>query len=297
MPVLQNVTCGQFLFWFVFYKTYMNIQNNNNTYFYPPTFTSCSRDVCNAAGQLLHRNDTCLFRTDITNGINPIDNWNRFTEYLGNKYKNCSKVNIYSLSSSAGDEVYSLVMKLLQKYGDKEAEKFFPIMASDYDPKIINMAQKGFLPMFEPDENLINKHTGGKFNEYFEIVKETPDFIKNMNLDFDFIAKVKDKLKNKVVFKVADATEECKIVNPDNSIVMVRNFWPYLKDENQRIKLADDLYKSLGKNSAVVIGNFDDTAGAFASKNLYDAGFLCNMENYSVFEKAARCPDYSLLFQ
>ena len=36
-----------------------------------------------------------------------------------------------------------------------------------------------------------------------------------------------------------------------------------------------------------VIGKFDDNSGTFTSKNLYDAGFRCNPENYCIYEKSA----------
>lgn len=265
----------------------MDILNYNQSCYnkgrlYTPAFTSSSREVYNDKGQLIHRNDTSIFRSDI-------GDWDKFTYYIYNKFKNCDKPNIYSLSCSSGDEVYSLIMKLVDKYGEKEAEKFFPIHASDYDEKIINMAQKGYLPLFEDDIDLINNHTNGKFDEYFEILQEPPKIITDMGMeqyaDYDLIVKVKDKLRNKVEFKVADATKECKSVKPDNSLVMVRNFWPYLKDENSRINLAENLYKTIGKNSAVVIGKFDDTSNAFASMNLTDAGFICNPDNYCIWEK------------
>lgn len=258
-----------------------NYHNYNKNSFIP-SFTSSSRDVCNEKGQLIHRNDTSLFRNDL-------GDWDKFADYIGNKFKNCDKVNIYSLSCSSGDEVYSLAMKLLKKYGEKGSEKFFPIKASDYDPKIINMAQQGYLPMFDGDEELINEQTGGKFDEYFEILPTPPQLFDDMGMeqyaDYDFVVKVKDSLRNKIEFKVADATEQCKLVEPDNSIVMARNFWPYLKDESKRMTLADDLYRTLGKNSAVVVGKFDDTSGAFASKNLNDAGFVCRDDNYCILEK------------
>lgn len=245
---------------------------------YNPNFTACGRDVCNKIGELIHRNDTCLFRPDL-------GNWDRFTDYIGNKFKNTEKAHIYNLACSAGDEVYSLIMKLLQKYGEDGASKFFPVLASDYDTKIINMAKKGYLPMYEGDDALINKETGGKFEKYFEKIEEIPDFIKEMDIDFDFLTKVKPVLRDKVNFSVADAAEKCNIIEPNNTIVMARNFWPYLKDESKRIKLSNDLYKSLDTNSAVVLGKFDDEAGAFASKNMYDAGFVCHPEIYTVFEK------------
>ena len=249
-----------------------------NTKQYNPNFTACSRDVYDALGRLYHRNDTSMFRVDL-------GDWDKFVDYIGNKFKNTDKVNIYTLASSAGDEVYSLAIKLLEKYGEKGASKYFPIIASDYDSRIINMAQKGYLPMYEGEAALINKHSGGKFNEYFEVTEKIPDFIGKMDIDYDFMTRVKPKLKEKIQFHTADATEHCRKVQPDNTIILARNFWSYLKDESVRIKFANDLYKSLGKNSAIVLGQFDDTAGAFASKNLYDAGFVCHPEIYTIFEK------------
>lgn len=255
----------------------LNNKFSYNTY-QMPSFTASGRTVVNALGEMMHRNDTSLFRSDL-------GNWDKFAKFLYDKYQNTDKVNFYILSSSAGDEGYSVIMKLLQKYGEDGAKKFFPIIASDYDPKIISVAQKGYLPMYDGEDDLINSHTGGKFNEYFEKVSKIPDFIKEMDLEFDFLTKVKPVLRDKIKFHTADATEECHLLKPDNSIVMARNFWPYLKDESKRIKFADDLYKTLGDNSAVVLGKFDDTSGAFASKNLQDSGFICNPEIYTVFEK------------
>ncbi len=248
---------------------------------YQPSFSAIGRNVCNSAGKLLYRNDTSLFRYDL-------GDWDKFTEYLMNKFKNTDKVNFYILSSSAGDEGYSVIMKLLQKYGEDGAKKFFPIIASDIDKKIVNMANKGFLPMFDIEEKLINKQTGGKFGEYFEKTEKIPDFIKDMNIEFDFLTKVKPVLRDKIQFHKADATKECLRLKPDNSLVMARNFWPYLKDESIRIKFANDLFKTLKNNSAVVLGCFDDRSGAFASKNLQDAGFIFNPEIQNVYEKGAK---------
>lgn len=261
----------------------MSMQINNSKSYqyniYQPNFTSCSRDVLNSIGGLMHRNDTSLFRADL--------NCAKFVEYLGEKFKDTDKVNLYCLSSSAGDEVYSVIMKLINVLGENESKKFFPIIASDYDKNIIRLAKDGFLPMYEGDDGIINKHTNGKFAEYFEKLnyKDIPSYVNDMDIDFDFIAKVKPILREKVIFSVADATEKCKTLSPDNSIVLARNFWPYLKDESQRIRFANELYKNLGDNSAVVIGKYDDSDGAFASKNLQDIGFYPHFDMFNIFEK------------
>lgn len=251
----------------------MQINSNNYIQYssYQPHFTSCSRDVYDLVGKLVHRNDTSFFRRDM--------DWNKFTHYLADKS------DIYCLASSSGDEVYTVIMKLIQKFGD-DAKRFYPIKAYDKDPHIIKMANDGYLPMYDCDEDIINNCTNDKFNEYFEKISEDdiPEYLKKMDIVYDFMAKVKPILRDKVIFSVADATEQCKSINSDKAVVLARNFWPYLKDESQMIKFANDLYKNLGKNSAVVIGDYDALCSN-AAKNLHDAGFVANTELFTVFEK------------
>ena len=256
----------------------MQINFNKTNYSYMPSFSSCSRDVNDASGKFIYRNDTSMFRSDIRN-------WDKLVDYLENKFQKAEKVNVYCLASSAGDEPYSLAIKLIEKLGEDGAEKYFPIIASDYDEKIIKMAKDGYLPIFDDDIDKINLHTNGKIKKYFDIAENGPDYIKDMDITYDCLMKVKPILRNKINFSVADATEKCKVVKPDNTIILARNFWPYLKGEDKRIKLANELYKNLGENSVVVVGSFDDTSGAFASKNLCDSGFVCNPEIYTIFEK------------
>ena len=256
----------------------MQLSFSNQNFKYNPSFSSCCRDVVDCAGKLVHRNDTSFFRQDIKD-------WDKFVDYFERKFKDAEKVNIYSLACSAGDEPYSLAIKLIEKLGEEKAKKYFPIIASDYDEKIIRMANDGYLPILDEDIDVLNFHTNGKISKYFTLADSLPGYIKDMDLFFDGLLKVKPVLRDKVNFSVADATEKCKIINNDNAIILARNFWPYLQGEDKRIKLASDLYKNLGKNSAVVVGNFDDSYGSYASKNLQDTGFVCNPEIYTIYEK------------
>lgn len=256
----------------------MQLSFSNQNFKYNPSFSSCCRDVVDCAGKLVHRNDTSFFRQDIKD-------WDKFVDYFERKFKDAEKVNIYSLACSAGDEPYSLAIKLIEKLGEEKAKKYFPIIASDYDEKIIRMANDGYLPILDEDIDVLNFHTNGKISKYFTLADSLPGYIKDMDLFFDGLLKVKPVLRDKVNFSVADATEKCKIINNDNAIILARNFWPYLQGEDKRIKLASDLYKNLGKNSAVVVGNFDDSYGSYASKKLQDTGFVCNPEIYTIYEK------------
>lgn len=258
----------------------MQINLSNINYKNSPNFSSCCRDVKDNSGKFIYRNDTSMFRQDIRN-------WDKFVDYLNKKFKNTDRVNIYCLASSAGDEPYSLAIKLIEKLGEKEAERYFPIIASDYDEKIIRMAKDGYLPIMDEDIDAINLHTNGRIGKYFDIAQKMPEYIKDMDILFDCLMQVKPIIRDKVKFSVGDAAEKCKIINPDNTIILARNFWPYLRGEDKRIKLANELYKKLGKNSAVIVGNYDNSDGAFATQNLYDAGFVCNPEFSIIYEKNA----------
>lgn len=256
----------------------MQVSFSNQNFKYKPSFSSCCRDVVDCAGKLVHRNDTSFFRQDIKD-------WDKFVDYFERKFKDAEKVNIYSLACSSGDEPYSLAIKLIEKLGEKKAQKYFPIIASDYDEKIIRMANDGYLPILDEDIDVLNFHTNGNISKYFILAEKLPNYIKDMNLFFDGLMKVKPVIRDKVNFSVSDAAEKCKIIKPDNTIILARNFWPYLQGEDKRIKLANELYKNLGKNSAVVVGNFDDSCGSYASQKLQDTGFVCNPEIYTIYEK------------
>ena len=256
----------------------MQLNFNRTNYSYNPAFSSCHRDVSDKTGKVLYRNNTSMFRSDIKN-------WDKFVDYLEKKFKDADRVNIYCLASSAGDEPYSLAIKLIERLGEEKAQKYFPIHASDCDKKIINLAKCGYLPIFDEDIDKIYCHTNGNIDKYFDIAYKRPKFIDDMDISYDTLMQVKPYLKDKVVFSVADATKKCKTIRPENTIVLARNFWPYLKNEETRIKFANDLFKNTGKNSIIVVGEFDDSTGSGAAKNLYDAGFYCNPEIYTIFEK------------
>ena len=69
--------------------------------------------------------------------------------------------------------------------------------------------------------------------------------------------------------------EDCVNIEPHNSVVFVRNFWPYLSGKKQ-LELAQKLYSQLLSNSTVVIGKFDMMDERFerqADDLLLEAGF------------------------
>ena len=76
-----------------------------------------------------------------------------------------------------------------------------------------------------------------------------------------------------------------KNIEPENSVVFVRNFWPYLKDDNARIGLLNKLYNQLAPGSLMIIGNFDRVGTDYAINEMIEkVGFRPTSVEY-VYEK------------
>lgn len=246
----------------------MRISAVNN--FYSPCFTSVQRDVyANDGKTIKHRNNTYFFRNDI--------NWDRLRNYITNKYSNTSKVNTYCYACSDGSEPYSLIMELFTNIGD-DAKKFMPIVAKDYDENIIDYAKKGKVAVPLHELILINDRTKGNLNKYFSYAEKMYDpVIYNL--------KTCGNLYDNIKFETADITKDIHNIEPDNSIIFCRNFWPYLVNDEKIRKLSNDLYKQLGENSMIVLGHFDETERS-VYRALYDAGFVLKDEDLRIFEKS-----------
>ena len=100
----------------------MNITNQILYNKINPTFGTYSEE--RKTGPYKYWTSTKFFREDL--------NWNDFVFMLFQKYKGVPQVNIRCFGCSDGEEPYSLAMKLDVVLG-KYAEKFFPIVAKDFD--------------------------------------------------------------------------------------------------------------------------------------------------------------------
>lgn len=217
------------------YKSKINICFNGNV-----------RALRDTSGKIKYRNNTSFFRPDL--------NWNMFTEMLIEKYKNVGKVNIYDYACSEGAEPFSLAMLLIKKLGEEKAQKFFPIIASDIDSEILKNPQNGILKLTRGDVFLIKRLLKKDYNQFIEF---NDKFEYNSELNMVVCdAKIKPILENKVVFSSKNVVEDIANVEKNNSIVLFRNFWPYLL-KSDRTKLADSVSECLGNNSICVIGRYD----------------------------------------
>ena len=56
---------------------------------------------------------------------------------------------------------------------------------------------------------------------------------------------------------VKDLLKDFTEINPDNSVVLARNFWPYVHGYKERQSFFNKLYNHLGKDSMLIIGDYD----------------------------------------
>ena len=186
-----------------------------------------------AAMELQHKNDTLFFR----DGLNF---WNKLLDIIATKYKNVQKVNVFNYACSNGSEAYTFIMSLLSKFDNNFANKFFPILAKDYDHFAIKMANESSIPISDTEFSDITKFTNNQFLRFFG---ESQYFDEQETGYYS----TSDELKSKVLFTQADILKDYKSINPSNSIVFARNFWPYIDNDGTRIKFFKNLYEHLDK--------------------------------------------------
>lgn len=221
----------------------MRIQNIQTQY-KTPTFNSWNREVYKSnknpmIQEIKHRNDTWLFRDGIF--------WHELVNFLKEKYKDIPKVNTYMYGCSNGTEAYTFLMQLLSQENSETSKKFLPIIAKDYDKVAIKKAKSYKCPLNFNEVCTAEVFTGESFFRFFSDYK----LEENKNVDFTPLPILKDNVK----FEQADILNDYKNIKPENSIVFVRNFWPYL--ETKVFTLAQNLGNHLSKNSFLVIGKYD----------------------------------------
>lgn len=205
---------------------------------------------------------TQFFRTDMQ--------WNMFSFYLKNRYQNVDKVNVIDAACSDGSEPYTIVM-MLEKNLDKEAEKFFPIKAFDYNETLIKNAKRGLINFGMIDDALFIYH-GIEPNDYFKPVNN-PLYSRNTT-EFT-LYQAKDNLADKVQFRLGEILNVLSKMDDKtpNTVLFCRNMVPYLSFKEQNA-LFDLISKKLGQNSTVVFGAYDyDMKGSFINHKMVTSGF------------------------
>ena len=201
-------------------------------------------------GEIYTSSATEFFRFDI--------DWNEFSRYLKERFKNFDKVNTYVYACSDGSEAYSLSMMMQHKFKDK-ADKFFPVYAKDIDENIIK-------------ENIQNLKTGKIKHKQLNIATIANAInIDKASIEQEFatidhslianpkkkVTKLQEKVTQPVIFSEANILDDIKNIDSKNpSIIMCRNMWPYV-ETSEYPEFAKNLYEKLKDGSIVVLGAFD----------------------------------------
>lgn len=252
----------------------MRIENQNTSQ--PICFKNFSRAVYNSRkikyggsynlqeglekGYIKHTNNSWMFRPGLYKCRD-------MYSFISNAYRHENKINVYDYGCSLGYGTYSFILGFLRR---KNIEKYFPVMAKDYDKDIIEEAKKYTLPLQYGELYDIKKILRQENINQFMALKDDSE-------KWQYIAYPTDVLKNKVCFSVADIRDDYENIAPINSFIMATNFWPYIPQDD-KIKLAKNLYYRLEKNSYIKIDMFDNNqkylnGSTPAETLLLDAGF------------------------
>lgn len=193
---------------------------------------------------------TCMFRNDL--------DWEGFTDYLTNHFKDKKNVNFLQFAASDGSEAYTQIISLLEHPDD--TEKFFPIKAYDINSDMCEIAKSGLINLDRFDRTKIYLKEID-FDKYFgksnENVYIENDSLKTGSYNTVDTYKVKGTLKNRVNFQRADMFDVMSEHRDDsNSVVLCRNVLNYFSDreaENFTLRAAS----RLKKGSVFVIGEID----------------------------------------
>ena len=125
----------------------MNIQNislnNHKKISFGHWNRTVYRNTVSGFQEVVHRNDTSFFRylKNAQDG-NSKNYWDSLVQYIGQKYANTPKVNVYNYACSDGSEPLSLLASLMTNFSENFCKKFGIIQARDYDKEAIKNAKK-----------------------------------------------------------------------------------------------------------------------------------------------------------
>ena len=228
---------------------------------YKPQFTSTTRTtyICPTNGVfstpsynrgMTHRGnpDIRMICSNSTNFFRKDLDWHKIGHTFNKQFPK-GKVNIYDFACSDGSEAFSLVIALIEQLGEKKAQRFFPIIASDIDSEIIRMANSGKIVATEEDmfqmKNMIKNEN---IEKYFNITKLGGE---------KYLLSPKEILTKNVSFKQESIRHGVDDIQEDeNNIILARNFWKYMSCEDIA-KTSWKLAEKSNDKTLLLIGNFD----------------------------------------
>ena len=246
-----------------------------------PTFQSCIKiynpqklanaDIFSGKGV---RTTSNLFRNDL--------DWDYLMKQILLSFMDKKAINIYSLGCSDGSEPYSYALYIKDRMPEQIHKKFAPIIACDIDSEMIKIAKSGKINLSCDDFLNMRKYLNNVSKYFKEIDK--PIKIRNNIIVDESGYEIAPQIKNMVKFKKSDIlTELDKINDEGNSVINIRNVFPYLS-ENYINKILETLSAKTKPGSIFVFGNFDNRIPNFKNK-LADLGFSSFDTNCNFVQK------------
>lgn len=222
--------------------------------------------------EIEYRNTTSMFRSDLR--------WSKVARVLEKTFSDKNQVKIYDYACSDGSEPYSLAM-ILSEY-TRDNKKFFPIIAKDFDENIIKKAKSGFIN-FKPMDFRAFERVKIKSEKYFNDTHKKEIYEDEFGFENKFsIMEIKEDLKNKVKFEVADIFEDCKKIDFEKpNVVLFRNVWRYFEKED-REKLVTHFAQNMKPKSLLILGDFD--FGAFELRGLLSKNYFKDLGS-NIYQK------------
>lgn len=220
------------------------------------------------------RTTSSLLRGDI--------DWDFMMKYIFLNFYDKNKINIYSLACSDGSEPVTYALYLKSKVPDSYSKKVQKILACDIDPEMIRIAKSGKINLYPEDLRNLKKYLKKSF-EYFEPIEE-PIKIKNNFLTPENGYKIKSDITKMIKFKKSDILTEVKAIEDDgNSVVNIRNVFPYLKKEyiNEVLITLSDKLKT---GSIFVFGDYEQKIPFFRHR-LHKLGFFSPVSHENFVQK------------
>lgn len=238
-----------------------NLYHNNKQ----PSFRQWCREVRIPHKGFLNRNDTSFFRDE---NFLP-----RLTRFMYDNFKDIPKVNVYCYGCSDGSEPFTFAMRMLSMK-EEDARKFLPIIARDIDSVAINKALKNDYELTKREKDYIDHFTYKQYDRFFDGPYE--EYVNSEDYSSQEVKKVlvKKELYDYVDFGLGNILKDYKKIKPQDTVLLARNFWPYLGGSSVRIECLKNLYKHFDKNCYLVTGEFDHRGTLYKIENeILNAGF------------------------
>lgn len=228
------------------------VQNNNyQNYQKPVKFTGNFATVYAENGRdILYKKYTASFRE-------PFD-WEKCPKFLYEWFKDAMSVIFANHACSSGEETWSFKASLIDKLGEKIANKF-KMYGFDFDQENIVAARSGKFKAYADEIYRMKKYLKNP-EKYFEFGKNynkiEPAPVCN-HLENTVDVTVKPILSDNVTFYKSDIYKDIDHFPNENLVLPLRNFWLWQKPEQREYLVNKMANKFKGTKSLVGIGNCD----------------------------------------